>query len=236
MQMILAPSKTMDMTGQLPQGLEISMPAFYDEATVLASHLQKREDIQKLMKISPALAEKVAGMYRHWGEKSAPAIYAYVGDVYKGFHAHTLTKEDLIWANKHMIIMSGLYGVVRPFDAVSPYRLEMKAALPVNGAKDLYEFWDKKLAGYTDAVAGGIICNLASDEYGRPVTRYAKSRVITPVFLDNKTNGKVGTVPIYSKMMCGVMARWRRPACCVSCARSPPVWTTPTHSASSTAI
>lgn len=208
MQMILAPSKTMDMTKQLSYGLVTSDPRFLSQAETLAAHLKKREDIEKFMSISPTLAEKVAAMYRHWGEESAPAIYAYVGDVYKGFHADTLSKDDLLWANDHVIIMSGLYGVVRPFDIVSPYRLEMKARLSVGTQKDLYEFWDEKLAKYVDSSAGGVICNLASDEYGRPVTRHAKSRIVTPVFLDKKGNGKIGTVPIYSKMMRGVMARW----------------------------
>jgi len=206
--MILAPSKTMDMTGKLPNGLAASDPIFLNEARMLAAHLKTREDIEKFMHISPALAEKVAAMYRHWGEMSAPAVTAYIGDVYKGFHANTLSQADLAWANEHMIIMSGLYGAVRPFDLVSPYRLEMKAPVAIEAAKDLYEFWGGKLAKYADASADGTICNLASDEYGRPVTRYAKSRIVTPVFFDKKAGGKIGTVPIYSKMMRGVMARW----------------------------
>lgn len=198
----------MTMTEKLPEGLRVSRPAFIKEAAALATHLKTRRDIENLMKISPALAEKVAAMYRHWDEESAPAILAYVGDVYKGFHADTLTKDDLVWANDHMVIMSGLYGALRPFDAISPYRLEMKASLATADGKDLYEFWSKKLADYVDTSAGGVICNLASDEYGRPVTRHAKSRIVTPVFLDKKTGSKIGTVPIYSKMMRGVMARW----------------------------
>lgn len=207
MQMILAPSKTMDMSASLPEGIASSTPAFIDQAAVLAAQLKHQKDIAKLMHISPALAEKVATMYQHWGERSAPAIRAYIGDVYKGFHADTLSSDDLIWANQHMFIMSGLYGVVRPFDLVSPYRLEMKASVSVNGKKDLYDFWAGTLAQYVDRRADGLIINLASDEYGRPVTRHTESRIVTPLFFDKKGSG-VGTVPIYSKMMRGVMARW----------------------------
>jgi cytoplasmic iron level regulating protein YaaA (DUF328/UPF0246 family) len=160
------------------------------------------------MGVSETLAQRAEKLYKEWGRKKAPAIYAYRGDVYRWFFAETLSKDDLRWAQEHLLILSGLYGIVRPLDMISPYRLEMKAKVPVGKAQDLYMFWGGVLAEAVDARDDSIVCNLSSDEYARVITKYTKKRVVTPVFLDNKTNGTIGTVPIYSKMMRGVMARW----------------------------
>lgn len=206
--MILAPSKTLDMSRTLPPHLAVTAPQFLNEATQLATVINASNDLARLMHVSPSIATRVKAMYEEWGSRKAPAIMTYVGDVYKGFHANTLSAQDLIWANEHLFIMSGLYGVVRPLDEISPYRLEMKAKVKVDDASNLYEFWSDKLARYVDRYADGLICNLASDEYARPVTKHTRSRIITPVFVDNRPDGTIGTVPIYSKMMRGVLARW----------------------------
>lgn len=207
MQIILAPSKTMDVSRGLPAGCHATAPAFLREATLLAG-LLKAGKIEKTMTMSPALAERTRQLYLKWGNERGAAVMSYVGDVYKGFYAETLTKKDVSWAQEHLFIMSGLYGVLRPQDEISPYRLEMKAKLAVGEAKNLYEFWGDTLAKTVDAAANGVIVVLSSDEYARPVTKHSKSRLVTPVFLDNKPNSKLGTVPIYSKMMRGVLARW----------------------------
>jgi uncharacterized protein len=128
--------------------------------------------------------------------------------VYKGFFAQTLSLDDITWAQKHVRILSGLYGVLRPLDKVSAYRLEMKAKLQVAGTKNLYDFWRDKVATYVDGAADGVVCVLSSDEYAKVVVAHSTCRIVTPVFLDKKPNGTIGTVPIYSKMMRGVMARW----------------------------
>lgn len=208
MQILLAPSKTMDMHRAYPRGINVTQPYFLEEASVIVSSIKTISNIAKIMSVSESIADKVVEKYQHWGDEQAPALFAYVGDVYKWFYADTLLPSDLEWAQRHLYIMSGLYGILRPMDEVSPYRLEMKAKIPVGEYKDIYAFWGGKLAGVIDASPDRIVCNLSSDEYARGVTRYTKKRVITPVFLDNKTNGQVGTVPIYSKMMRGVLARW----------------------------
>ncbi len=208
MQILLAPSKTMDMGRPYPQDISPTQPHFLEEATRIVAVVRDISDIARIMTVSRSIADKVAEKYLHWGNEKAPAIFAYIGDVYKWFYANTLSTEDLRWAQDHLYIMSGLYGVLRPMDEVSPYRLEMKAKLAVGDRKDIYTFWGKKLARYVDMMPDEIICNLSSDEYAKCVTKYTKKRVVTPVFLDNKTNGQIGTVPIYSKMMRGVLARW----------------------------
>lgn len=205
---ILAPSKTMSY-GLAIKGGQQTLPEFQEDAERIVRVIKSTKDLTSLMKVSSTLAEETRKKYETWGEKTTPAIYSYVGDVYKGFYAKTLSSEDVQWAQKHLRIMSGLYGILRPLDEISQYRLEMKASLSVDNKKDLYEFWGSRLAERADAETDdGAICILSSDEYARPITRFSKSTIITPVFYDNKPNGTVGTVPIYSKMMRGVLARW----------------------------
>lgn len=205
---ILAPSKTMNMSPTDIRGV-VTTPEFQRDAERIAGVIRTTKNLAEFMKVSPLLAESTRQKYKAWGGTAKPAIYSYVGDVYKGFYANTLSEEDIKWAQKHVRIMSGLYGILRPLDAVSPYRLEMKAALKIDKKRDLYDFWGGRLAEAADSRAhDGIICILSSDEYARPITRFSKSKIITPTFYDYKANGKVGTVPIYSKMMRGVMARW----------------------------
>ncbi len=204
---LLAPSKTMDVTPMSPL-VDATTPIFHDEARQIVDVIKRERDIVSLMKVSQSIARTVTEMYDTWGEVTKSSAYLYRGDVYKGFYANTLRKDDLLWAQDHLMIISGLYGLVRPLDEISRYRLEMKAPIAVSGTKNLYEFWGDSLAQFADKNANGIICLLTSEEYARPIRRYSTSQLITPVFMDYKPNGTVGPVPIYSKMMRGVMARW----------------------------
>lgn len=203
----------MDFITPSPSYVSLGEPVFMSEAAQLAGAIQQLDDarLQAVMKVSLAITAATKQLYQNWrpeGEKAA--FWAYKGDVYKGVKATTLTRADAQWAQDHIVTMSGLYGIVRPFDAIAGYRLEMRASLPVAGAKDIYEFWGQKLARYVQNHAQGVVCVLSSDEYARPVTRHLPQsvRVVTPMFYDEKPNGTVGVVPIYSKMMRGVMARW----------------------------
>lgn len=207
---ILAPSKTLDFEHPAPSWAAPTTPLFLAQAERVTAELSRldEEQLAQLMNVSAAIAKTNHGRIAHWGEQTKPALWAYRGDVYKGMYADKLGKPDADWAQRHLVIMSGLYGIVRPYDAISPYRLEMKAKLRVGEAKDLYDFWGTRLADYVDRQSGGIICNLASDEYGKPVTHRSKSRIITPVFMDYRPNGTIGPAPIYNKMMRGVMAHW----------------------------
>lgn len=206
MQVLLAPSKTMKT--EYPDSVVTTNPRFLDQAQLIVNAVNEVKDIEGLMKISPGIAGAVRSAYIHWNQWFAPAIYAYRGDVYRWFFADTLAAADLKWAQEHVVILSGLYGAVRPLDMISPYRLEMKTRLNVGGKRDLYAFWGRKIAAMIDETADVVICNLASEEYSRVVTKYTQKRIITPVFLDKKGDGTIGAVPIYSKMMRGVMARW----------------------------
>lgn len=206
---ILAPSKTLDMS---PSAAWVGgdEPVFINEAAQIVAVLRGMDvgELADLMQVSKPIAETNHLRLAEWGKVKKPALWAYRGDVYKGMYADQLTADDAKWAEGHIRIMSGMYGVLRPYDCLSPYRLEMKAKLRVGKSRNLYDFWEKRLAEFIDSESAGIICNLSSDEYAKPVTKYASSRIVTPVFMDHKPNGKVGSVPIYSKMMRGVMARW----------------------------
>jgi len=212
MLILLAPSKTMDFNTPLPYAIPEQQPLFIDKSTIIAQMLRdmSEDEIATLMKISPVLVGKVRHMYATWQSKGKkPALYTYVGDVFKGMKANEMPKASADWAEEHLLIMSGLYGIVRPFDRISPYRLEMKANVEVNGMKNLYDFWGSELARYVETHADGIVFNLSSDEYANVVTRNLSNniRVIFPVFYDERPNG-VGRAPIYNKMMRGVVARW----------------------------
>lgn len=205
----------MDFETPPPVYVEPTVPTFLREARDIAKQLGALDPLtlQEIMHVSSPLALAVHKKYAAWGSKGTvkkPALWAYKGDVYKGMKANELSSEAAAWARDHLAIMSGLYGVLRPSDAISSYRLEMKAPFGVNGAKDLYAFWDKKLSEYIEGRAEGLIISACSDEYSKAVLRHvtSRTRIVTPVFFDTKPSGKVGTVPIYSKMMRGVFARW----------------------------
>jgi cytoplasmic iron level regulating protein YaaA (DUF328/UPF0246 family) len=209
MRIILAPSKTMNFVPVSPKIAALATtPQFYEQAQQIVTAVRAVNDLGQLMRVSQAIADRTKQSYDEWPQTLNLSAYAYVGDVYKGFFASTLTIDDLKWAQTHLLISSGLYGLLRPLDTIAAYRLEMKAKLSVEGSKDLYDFWGDRLARFVDQQAEGLIYILSSDEYAKTITKYSQSRLVTPVFLDKKPNGQIGTVPIYSKMMRGVMARW----------------------------
>ena len=212
MLILLAPSKTMDFITPLPYNIPVEQPLYIEKSKVIARTIERldKDALASLMKISPALVDRVQEMYAKWQPKGAkPTLYTYVGDVFKGMKANEMKKTDAQWAQSHLLIMSGLYGVLRPFDLISPYRLEMKANLRVGESKNLYDFWTNDLTRYVETHADGLVFNLSSDEYAGVVTRKLPKNVevIFPVFYDERPSG-VGRAPIYNKMMRGVLARW----------------------------
>lgn len=209
---LLAPSKTLDFDMLAPSFITPTQPFFQTEADKLAEKLASlnHDDMKRLMQVSDAFADNTTRLYKEWGSAQKPALWAYKGDVYKGVKANNLTRAEAEWAQQHIMILSGLYGILRPYDTISPYRLEMKAKLAVGQAKSLYEYWDDRLAKVVAERANGIVCVLSSDEYAKAVVKHLPKdiRIVTPVFYDVKPSRKVGVAPIYSKMMRGVMARW----------------------------
>lgn len=207
---ILTPSKTMNFTTPAPHFALPSIPYFQAEAHKIRALLARLSvgGIQTLMNISEPLAMKTQPIYKDTAEKQA--FWAYDGDVFKGVQASSLTAEDTRFAQEHVVVPSAVYGLVRPCDLISPYRLEMKAKLRVGAEKDLYVFWADRLASYAEQAANGEILMLSSYEYARTIIPYvsASIKIVTPAFIDRKPNGTEAQVAIYNKMMRGVMARW----------------------------
>ena len=212
---VISPAKTLDYKRPLPP-LEPTKPLFAAEAEATAASAAKlsRKKLGALMHISDALAELNAGRYRGFaGQEERPAIYAFAGDVYAGFEVHSLEPEAVAFAQDHLRILSGLYGLLRPLDSIRPYRLEMGTRWAPGRARDLYALWGSRIA---DALAadlaeagGDTVINLASKEYWRAVEGRlpASERVIEIDFREQGPEGlRFNTFA--AKRARGMMARF----------------------------
>jgi uncharacterized protein len=218
MLIIISPSKTLDF-GSLPTIKPGNDPELISQSKKLASILRKMgpRDLAKLMDISPKLAELNALRYSEWhypypAEKARPALSAFKGDVYEGLKGWELNDDQLEFAGKHLRILSGLYGLLKPDDLMLAYRLEMGTSLEGKGFKNLYHFWgDKITKAVKQAIkdsGNNILVNLASEEYSKAVDfKATKARIITPVFNEFK-NGKFKFISYNGKRARGLMTRY----------------------------
>ncbi|MFN3713178.1 MAG: peroxide stress protein YaaA [Alcanivoracaceae bacterium] len=215
---VLSPAKTLDYTSATP-AVEASLPRLLPQSETLNRILRElsADDLGNLMKISPAIAELNVARNQAWHYDAAAAgtraaLFAFRGDVYTGLQAERLDHGALQGAQQRLRILSGLYGLLRPFDLMQPYRLEMGTALGNPQGRDLYAFWGDTITHLLkqdmDKAKVNILINLASQEYFRAV-RPAQlgARIITPVFEDEK-NGKYKVVSFYAKKARGLMAAW----------------------------
>jgi cytoplasmic iron level regulating protein YaaA (DUF328/UPF0246 family) len=218
MLIVLSPAKTLDYDS--PATTEMaSQPDFIKRSAELIDTLKHLSPAQigSLMHISDPLAALNAGRYAAWSpkftrENAKQAILAFNGDVYEGLDAPSLNVKQLDYAQSHVRILSGLYGVLRPLDLMQPYRLEMGTRLPTARGKDLYAFWGdtvtQTLNKELDARKSKALVNLASEEYFKAVRpRLLVAPVITPVFEDWK-NGRYKIISFYAKRARGLMARY----------------------------
>ncbi|HSV70248.1 MAG TPA: peroxide stress protein YaaA [Methylibium sp.] len=217
MLLLLSPAKTLDYERALPP-LAPTTPRYAARALELIETLRGHDadGIAALMDLSPALAELNTGRYRdysarHTARNSRPAVYAFDGDVYGGLDAASLDADDIAWAQDHLAILSGLYGVLRPLDRMQPYRLEMGTRLANARGKDLYAYWGADIAKQLDARLRGdpapLVVNLASEEYFKAVDRRAlKAPLLHCVFEDWKA-GTWKIVGFHAKRARGLMAR-----------------------------
>ena len=216
---LLSPAKSLDYDSPLPAGLPHSQPQFIPDAARLIDVLRTRspQDIASLMSISDALAALNVARYGAWSprftqENARQAVMAFNGDVYEGLQAATLSLPDLDWAQQHLAILSGLYGVLRPLDLMQPYRLEMGTRLATDAGTNLYQFWGARIAEHLNRQLADdtdpVVVNLASQEYFKAVDRKALSaRVVECVFEDGK-GGHYKIISFYAKRARGLMARW----------------------------
>lgn len=213
MLVVVSPAKKMDMSPV--EGVAPTRPAFRAEAEDLAQVARGLDvgDLQKLMKISENLAKLNADRFAEFGTmEEKPAALAFAGDTYQGLEAGSLDADEMAWAQDHFRILSGLYGLLRPLDAIEPYRLEMGSRLATDRGRTLYDYWGDRISRALNAQAREIgtdtLINCASQEYFGAVDRAALDlRVITPVFMEEKA-GTPKIVSFYAKKARGAMARF----------------------------
>lgn len=188
-------------------------PLFEQEARQLAAYIQTlpAEELAKKMHISKALSEKTHGLWQSWGQKNTPygvALDTFVGDIYKGLRAKEFSVDDRHYADQVLFIISGLYGLIRPLDAIQPYRLEMMYNLVPEGYKNLYEYWGNRLG--LRLADTKIIINLASEEYFKAIQPYVnEAQVVSPQFLTKMTDTRESTfVAVHAKVARGAFAQW----------------------------
>ncbi|MCG7572441.1 peroxide stress protein YaaA [Phaeobacter sp. CNT1-3] len=209
----VSPAKKMDMTPV--EGVETTSMRFPDRAAELAGVARDLSvaDLMKLMKISESLGKLNADRFANYGsQETKAAALAFAGDTYQGLEASTLDAEEITWAQDHFRILSGLYGLLRPLDAIEPYRLEMGSRLKNPRGKNLYEYWGSDIAEALNEEAAALdtdtLINCASQEYfGAVDLKALKPQVITPVFMEEKA-GVPKIVSFYAKRARGAMARF----------------------------
>jgi len=217
MLLVISPAKTLDFESPSVTQ-QFSQPGYLDQSILLIEQLKtfSTAEIASLMKLSDKLAGLNLARYQTWQlpfdmQNAKQAVLAFKGDVYTGLDADTLEQQDFEFAQSHLRILSGLYGVLKPLDLIQPYRLEMGTKLTNVRGKDLYAFWGEqlKLAIENDpALADGILINLASNEYFKALhAKQLQARIITPIFKDWK-NGQYKIISFYAKKARGLMSRF----------------------------
>ncbi|MCF8211990.1 MAG: peroxide stress protein YaaA [Rhodoferax sp.] len=215
---LLSPAKSLDY--EAPAGEHPHTPPLFVKQTrelIEVLRTQSPQQIAQLMELSDKLAVLNVTRYAAWSSRATvknarQAALAFDGDVYDGLQARSLTAEDLAWAQAHVAILSGLYGVLRPLDLMQPYRLEMGTALANPKGKNLYEFWGSSLSEYLNqrlrADLSPVVINLASQEYFKSVQlRTLKARVVECVFQEYRS-GQYKIISFNAKRARGQMARF----------------------------
>jgi cytoplasmic iron level regulating protein YaaA (DUF328/UPF0246 family) len=215
---IISPAKTLDFDSP-PTTRKATQPRFLERSAALVEDARELspDDIRGLMGVSEKIAELNHSRFMNWGtpfnlDNAKQSVLAFKGDVYTGLEADTLSADQLSFAQKHLCILSGLYGLLRPLDLMQPYRLEMGLKFANRGGKNLYEFWGDDITRALNTQLGKsgskVLVNLASNEYFKSVQAGAlDAEVITPVFKDLK-GGKYKIISFYAKKARGHMARF----------------------------
>lgn len=216
MLIVISPAKTLDYE-TAPATDTYSQPGYLDHSAELIEQLRTLsvQDVAELMKLSDKLASLNVARFEGWTpefntDNAKQALLAFKGDVYAGMDAQSFSEEDFAFAQDHLRILSGLYGLLKPLDLMQPYRLEMGTKLANGRGKDLYQFWDNIIcdALNEELKQEQVLINLASNEYFKAAkAKSISSRIITPVFKDWK-NGQYKMISFYAKKARGLMSRY----------------------------
>lgn len=215
---LISPAKTLDYTTALPTDT-YTRPRLLEQSQQLIDVCRKlsASEIASLMTVSEKIANLNVERFRDWNadfdfSNARQALFAFKGDVYTGLDAYHLKDQDIDFAQQHLRMLSGLYGLLRPLDLMMPYRLEMGTKLKNTRGHNLYEFWGSIITDQINQdlaeIDAKVLVNLASDEYYKSVNeKKIKAEIIKPVFLDQK-NGKYKVISFYAKKARGLMARY----------------------------
>lgn len=214
---LLSPAKTLDFKRPIPK-VKFSNPLFQKDASELVKTIlpMGKKGIKNIMKLSDKLADLNNQRFNNFKEKvdinnSRPAIFSFNGDVYEGLNIASFSKADILYAQRNLRILSGLYGILKPLDLIQPYRLEMGTKLKNPKGKNLYDWWGKKIADqlFDDLKdhTSPIVINLASEEYFKSVKKNLVNECVYPIFQDY-VSGKYRTVGVYAKRARGLMASY----------------------------
>lgn len=215
MRALISPAKTLDFDSDLQLG-KLTEPKFLNQAEVVMAALRKKSEkqLQKLQGISANLAALNYERNQNWNAQNIltgrQAALAFKGDVYLGLEADHWSEADMDFAKRHLLILSGLYGLLKPSDAILPYRLEMGTKLSVARKGDLYKFWKKDLKAHFEREIGEdeVILNLASNEYFKAVTSAGIKNPIIDVSFKDLTKGKYRVLSFFAKKARGRLANF----------------------------
>jgi uncharacterized protein len=215
---LISPAKTLDFDSQIATD-SFSQADHLSQSRRLIQRMKQfsGQDLSRLMKVSSAIAELNVDRFRHWKtpfneSNSRQAIFAFKGDVYIGLDPHSMDDANLSYAQQHVRVLSGLYGLLRPLDLIQAYRLEMGTRVDIGSANNLYQFWDDKITRAINKqlkdIQSEFLINLSSNEYFKSVQlKKLKATVITPVFKDFK-NEEYKVIGFFAKKARGAMARY----------------------------
>jgi hypothetical protein len=213
MLILLSPSKTMDFSKV--EFSKYTLPQLLEQAVALIDNLRKlsKDEISKLMKLSHNLTDLNYERYRQFSipfniDNAKQAGFAFQGDVYDGLEFDKFSSQDIEYAQYHLRILSGLYGILKPLDLIQAYRLEMGTSLKNANGKNLYEFWGDKVTDILNGQEQELIVNLASNEYFKAVKKNKlKAKLITPIFKEYKNN-EYKVIMLFAKRARGLMAKY----------------------------
>lgn len=215
---LISPAKTLDYESALPTDAH-TLPRLLEHSQELIDVSRKLSaaDLSNLMSVSEKIAKLNVARFNDWQSEfnfsnARQALFAFKGDVYTGLNAYDLNDQHIEFAQNHLRMLSGLYGLLRPLDLMMPYRLEMGTKLQNPRGHNLYEFWGERITHLInddlEKANSELLVNIASDEYYKSVSeRKIKAEIVKPVFLDQK-NGKYKVISFYAKKARGLMARY----------------------------
>ena len=210
---VLSPAKKLNFD-PMADGFAESTPAFQGDANTLTKIARKLSvtDLQKLMKISEKLASLNKDRFAAFApasddRNSKQAAFAFAGDTYTGLQISNMEADDVTYAQDHLRILSGLYGVLKPLDRMQPYRLEMGSRLQNKAGSNLYAYWADRIGAALDDASNGVVVNCASNEYFKATGKNMTSRIITPAFKEER-EGELKMIGFFAKKARGMMARY----------------------------